>query len=271
MLRAGAWVRDRLLLFDLGYYRFQLFACIERQGGYFLTRLKDRSNPRITAVHRRWRGRRIELVGQRLQDVLKRLRREELDVEVELSFRRRAYGGRRRGAKMRCRLVGVRDADSGRYHLYLTNIPAERLSAREVASTYAARWLVELAFKQLKSAYRLDDLPSAKRPVVEALLYAALITMVASRVLLAHLRRRLEHLDDRLPEDRWAALFAEVAQELLAVMVRRPRDARAVAAFLEPMLLKEAVDPNAKRVRLLARVEVQSGGGLWKAPANASV
>lgn len=33
-----------------------LFDCTDRCRGYFIARLKDRANPVITAVHRRWRG-----------------------------------------------------------------------------------------------------------------------------------------------------------------------------------------------------------------------
>lgn len=40
----------RLLLFDLGYFRYQLFDAIGRQGGYFLTRLKQNANPEIIAL-----------------------------------------------------------------------------------------------------------------------------------------------------------------------------------------------------------------------------
>jgi IS4 transposase len=180
VLRAGRWVKDRLLIFDLGYYRFQLFSCIDRQGGYFLTRLKNKANPLITAVHRQWRGRAVDVVGRRLQDVIERLRRQSIDMEVELKFSRRSYGGHCSTARARFRLVGVRNEETGEYHLYITNIPAEKLSVEDVARTYAVRWLIEMAFKQLKSAYRLDQMPSSKRPVVEALLYAALITMMAT-------------------------------------------------------------------------------------------
>jgi hypothetical protein len=56
VLRAGRWVAGLLLLFDLGYSRYQLFDYIDRCRGYFITRLKDRANPTITVVHRRWRG-----------------------------------------------------------------------------------------------------------------------------------------------------------------------------------------------------------------------
>jgi len=256
VLRAGRWVKDRLLIFDLGYYRFQLFACIERQGGFFLTRLKDKANPLITAVHRTWRGRAVDVVGQRLQDVIKRMRRGTIDMEVELRFHRRQYGGQCSTARARFRLVGARDAKTGDYHLYVTNIPVEKLSAEDVARTYAVRWLIELAFKQLKSHYRLDQMPSSKRHIVEALLYAALITMMASRVLLDHVRSRLRaEMADRLPDDRWAAVFAAAAQEILALLVRSAAQAESLAPFVQTMLMKEAVDPNRRRLRLLARVE----------------
>lgn len=43
VLRASSWVAGRLLLFDLGYFRQRLSDAMERQGGYFLTRLKKRN------------------------------------------------------------------------------------------------------------------------------------------------------------------------------------------------------------------------------------
>jgi IS4 transposase len=107
LLRAGKWVRGKLLLFDLGYYRFQLFQCIDREGGSFISRRKDGTNPVITALHQQLRGRKVPLVGEKLEDVLGRLKRRVIDVEVELDDRKRSYGGKRSGASYRCRLVGV--------------------------------------------------------------------------------------------------------------------------------------------------------------------
>lgn len=89
-LRMGPWVRDRLLLFDLGFFRYQLFDCIDRNSGYFLSRLPANTNPRIVGAHRRWRGRAVELAGRRLDEVADRLKREILDVEVQVEFRRRS-------------------------------------------------------------------------------------------------------------------------------------------------------------------------------------
>jgi putative transposase len=254
VLRAGRWVRDRLMLFDLGYYRFQLFDCIRRQGGFFVSRLKERANPIITAVHRRWRGRSVPLVGERLQDVLARLQRQSLDVEVEVQFQRHSYGGHRSTARARFRLVGVRDAKSGRYHLYLTNVPVEVLSPEEIAAVYSARWIVELLFREMKASYRLEDMPSAKRPVVEALIYATILTLAASRALHAALARRLRCRRERLPVERWAIVFAEVADQLLAVVAGPASERMVLAKRALRFLEHEAIDPNVTRLHLLKRV-----------------
>ena len=44
LLSIGDWVKDRILLFDLGYFGFKNFAQISNHGGYFVSRLKSNSN-----------------------------------------------------------------------------------------------------------------------------------------------------------------------------------------------------------------------------------
>jgi len=236
----GPWVRDHLLMFDLGY---------------FLTRLKGNADPMIVAVHRAHRGRAIPLVGQRLRDVVPRMQRQVLDVEVEVSFPRRRYGGRVHRDTQRLRVVGLLNRETGEYHLYVTNVPVDKLAAEDVGAKYSLRWQVELLFKELKSNYRLEDMPSSKTVVVETLLYAAFLTMVVSRRLLALVRRRLAAMADRIPEQRWAAIFTSVTLELLAAAVRPFREVRILLRELDRFLLHEAVDPNAGRHGLLASIE----------------
>ena len=67
-------------------------------------------------------------------------------------------------------------------------------------------------------------MPSRKRPIVEALLYAAILTLIVSRHLLALVRSALGTLGERVPTQRWAALLESVAQELLfIVLLLRPQ------------------------------------------------
>lgn len=253
--RVGKWVKDRLLLFDLAYFRFQLFSCITRNGGYFIVRLKKSADPVIVATHRKWRGASVPLVGRKVSEVLDRLQRKTLDVVVEVAFKRRVYGGVRHKDREQFRLVGVRDPLTREYHLYLTNIPPDRLSPMDIAQTYAARWMVELFFRELKSQYRAEDMPSSKRRIVETLVYAVLVTLIVSRAMLAALRKKLGALGERVPDERWATIFADAARDLLKVVLRRSAEARVLARDLDRTLVHEAVDPNAGRALLRRRVE----------------
>ena len=257
-LSIGPWVSNRLLMFDLGYFRYQLFDCIDRNGGYFLSRLPLSANPLIVGVHRRWRGRQVELIGHRLDDVAGRLRREELDVEVEVRFKRRVYGGRRRMARRTLRLIGVLEPESGVYRFYLTNLAPDTLDAQAIAHLYAVRWQIELVFRQMKSHYRLESMPSAKEAVVKTLVLASVITQIVSGQLLEAVRQRAGEQARRLKEERWATLFATVATSVLDVMTMPARVASALARPLERLLLHEALDPNAQRPALLRRVDMES-------------
>ena len=251
----GRWVKDHLLLFDLGYFRYQLFSCITRNGGYFVSRLKAHANPTIVAGIRRHRGRAVELVGQKLRDVVGRLQRDVLDVMVTVRFERRRYAGRVHRATQSLRVVGLRDPETGAHHLYVTNVPPDKLTAEDIRATYALRWQVELLFKELKRHYRLEDMPSRKRPIVEALLYAAILTLIVSRRLLALVRAALGELGEHVPTQRWAALLESVAQELLFIVLLPPRLTGEILWRVTRTLLHEAVDPNKGRPSLLAAVE----------------
>ena len=249
VLRAGAWVKGRLLLFDLGYFRYSLFAAIARQGGFFLTRLKDNANPTLRRLHRRHRGRAVAVEGLGLLEIRSRLRRAVLDAEAEICFQKRRYAGRRSKATMRVRIVGLWDASHSMYHWYITNLPLA-IKAEEIGKLYSARWTIELLFRELKSCYKLESIPTRKPHVVEAFLYASLLTLLASRALLLAVHRWGELGERRTPVERWARLFVSSTPELLALIL----DPVAMAQSRERPLLRffvaEAPDPNIKR-RLL--------------------
>ena len=140
----GDWVKGKLLLFDLGYYHFQLFKNIVRSGGHFLTRLKENANPTIVRVFEGSASGDKNMVGKTLQEVLRGLRRDVFDVEVEVRATARRYNGKRRTTVERFRLVAVRDSEERKYHCYLTSVPVELLAAEDVASTYRARWEIDI-------------------------------------------------------------------------------------------------------------------------------
>jgi len=85
-----------------------------------------------------------------------------VDLEVEVEFKRRKYKEMQRKDAKRLRLVAIYNVEEQKYHVYLTNIPADRLDAKDIAVLYSARWEVELIFKELKSRYGIDILPTSR-------------------------------------------------------------------------------------------------------------
>jgi len=254
-LKLGPWLAGRLLLFDLGYYCHALFDRIDHHGGFFISRLHSNVNAEIKAVHLRHRGQSIDLQGLRIRDVLGRLHRQVIDCEAELRVQRRRYRGKASSAKRSFRLVGVRNEETGQYHLYVTNIPVESLSAEQVATSYRARWEIELIFRELKSFIRLDDLPSRKAEAVECFFYASILALIVSRRLLWAVRRKLGQLASRVTHMRWTSLFRNHALAILTVMVNPPRHTKIRRSRLGVCLVRQAVDPHVNRPGLLTQIE----------------
>lgn len=67
-----------------------------------------------------------------------------------MGFPRRRYGGRVHRDTQRLRVVGLLNRETGEYHLYVTNVPAEKLAAEDIRVVYSLRRQVELFFKELK-------------------------------------------------------------------------------------------------------------------------
>jgi putative transposase len=61
-LKIGPWIKNIILLIDLGFYKYQLFSRIVENGGSFVSRLKSNSNPLIVGINQVRNCRGIDLV-----------------------------------------------------------------------------------------------------------------------------------------------------------------------------------------------------------------
>ena len=107
----------------------------------------------------------------------------------------------------------------------------------------------------MKSHYRLDELPTRKAHIVEILLLGVAITLLVSRWLLQTVRERLRLAPYKMPEQRWADIFAAAAPAILDIVLLPPRVSKVIAQRLESMLLHEAPDANPSRQLLIERVK----------------
>lgn len=258
-VRIGKWIKDRVILLDLGFFKYQLFARIVDNGGFFVSRLKNNANPMLESSLKVHRGRAIDLGGKHWSEVKDLLMREVLDAEVTMAFKRRKYKGKMTGDALNLRLVAIYDTDDKRYHVYITNIPPEILSAEDIAVLYSVRWEIELVFKELKSRYSLDLVKTTNEHIAEGLIWVAILTMIVSRRLYNLLR-------SVVPKDKlhrytpllWSIVFVETSHILADAMIEffhtgpdRDRMLDKLAWLWET----EAISPHVNRKHLSDKLE----------------
>jgi IS4 transposase len=238
ILKVGSWVRGKLLILDLAYRKGLLYKRIAEHGGYFLLRKKDSDDPVI--VDAPWCGKRLSTVEHEFVG-------RAIDVMALVPWH--LDRGNKRRRLMPVRLVGQWHPTERRHRFYVTNAPQDMMATDHVGPIYAARWEVELFFRELKLTHRLEQLPTRKRFVAEALIYAALLSLLVSRRL--HKLLRANHPSH--PE-RWARLFAIFALDILEILLA-PRSSGLGRRLLR-VLRREAPDPNRNRPTLLQRAQL---------------
>jgi putative transposase len=243
ILKVGPWVAGSLLILDLAYRKGLLYKQIADNGGYFLLRKKTSDDPLITDP--RWSGKRVSEICQAFAG-------KTIDVDALVPWRFDRGPGKNRAHSLPVRVVGQWNADEGAHHFYLTNVTREMTPADHLGPIYAARWEVELFFRELKLTHRLEQLPTRKRFVSESLIYAALLSLLISR----RLRQRLFPPNAAFAVERWARLFAEFALDILSLTLGPLKRSSAEAKRLARLLRREAPDPNRHRLNLLERAQL---------------
>ena len=251
-------LRGVLVLMDRGYCSPSLWRRIDSVGGYFLTRVPKGWNQIITSTNRRHRGRARKLLGKNLQDALRGIKRQVLDVNVVFRCMVRGYRGQRaRKVDHEFRVIGLRRPD-GELALYVTNAPPEMLSAEAVWDVYRLRWEVETFFKTAKSGCALNELPSKNRHRVEALVYAALIRAHIAMTAKGRFIRTASQSSNRwLNPGQWIRWWNRQLHTILDIVLGND------AQLGERQLWSMLSDPNVKRIPTRMAFEVAGLGPVY--------
>jgi hypothetical protein len=184
--RTGAVVAGALYLADLGYYHLARFREIADAGAFWLSRGKAG-----TVLY--------DSDGQRWDEVTDLLECSAdgnvVDMSVEIGARERLPGRlvavrapqevvdqRRRQLRKQARdkgkTVGKRRLAWCAWTVFITNVPADRLTVAEILTLARARWQIELLIKLWKSHGTVDESRSQKPYRVLCDVYAKLLAMV---------------------------------------------------------------------------------------------
>ncbi len=130
--------------------------------------------------------------------------------------------------------------------ILITNAPPEKLSAKAAGYLYRVRWQIELVFKQLKSVFRLDVLPSGNAARVECEVWARLM----AAVFLFTLHRHANVLASSLHG-------CEISFDKLAKLVRQMGYTLARGCFLGGERLHDALHDLWQKIMKNTRKETQ--------------
>jgi len=131
-------------VFDRGFTDYTWYQALNKDGIFFVTRLKE--NAQITCCHKRR--------GRKSKGIL-------ADRQIRLN-----------GVKEKLRLIHYLDSERGIDYRFLTN--AHHISATIVADLYKERWQIELFFKWIKQNLKVKTFLGTSRNAVMTQLWIAL-------------------------------------------------------------------------------------------------
>jgi len=153
-----------LHVFDLGFFKQQVFEALANAQAYFISRLQSQTalyklshpdqacNLEILLPESLDTPVDIEVALGRLTRLPVRLIAQKLPTTVVAERRRKA----KRQAAKHGQTCSARHLHLLGWSLFITNIPRDWLDARQVMLVYRVRWQIELVFKLWKSQAHLD-------------------------------------------------------------------------------------------------------------------
>ena len=215
----------KLIIFDLGYWDYNLLGSISKSGGYFLSRIK--SNTAITIKEAIF-GIGHFHTGKRLSQLkFAKTHRGIIEATVTVS----CDDGPRN-----FRAIAVWNKLEKKYHWYITNL---KVSKYVIRTLYRCRWQVELIFKAQKRTFNLDQRQkSNNKNITESLIMLTLIANYLSVFI-------VEISKEKLKKKNWSSISFQIAAQIVSLMVQNISD------FLLSRSPKHLIE-IIKKVKLLA-------------------
>ena len=249
-----------LYVFDLGYWKYELFDRIIDLQQHFISRLRADCNPLIKEVYIGCQ----EWVGKRLKEIT--LCGEEVDLLVNLS----SAGVSNPKMQHDVRLVG--QPVDGVWHLYVTSILDRVVYVVSlIVQIYVLRWQIEIFFRDLKCVLRIENFIATTENGVRLQIYAALIFYVLTHIVMLKAAQRVQTPVEQMSvpkcltamsqallqttelvikgrEPNWADLEEQLVTIIAAIHPRPKRKqpsrlAQAVRELLAPTITPAAASP----------------------------
>lgn len=251
-----------LIIRDLGYYSIQVFQQIQKENAYFLSRQKagvtfylnvnDKEPLDVGKLLREkaYRNKNIiELKGY--------LGKERVPIRL-IIYRQteEVTNQRKRVANKQSRKKGETLSKSKKllleFSMFVTNAPAEKLSAEMVGTIYRLRWEIELIFKRWKSQLKIDYLKGINEDRIDCLIWSRLCTVAIIELVIGYVKSLSRKLNYRECSEvkiiqyllRTAEFFSAVVHNELENFLRK------LKKDIPRMLLKDSRSSKTMRGRV---------------------
>jgi hypothetical protein len=226
-------LKNKLIIFDLGYWDFKLLFLIDEIKGYFLSRVKKNSKIIITGIVS---GLGRKYIGYFFSEL--NLKKKNGDIvellgEIMIDNQSKIF-----------RLIGFWNKNDKIYHWYITNL---LVSADVIYPLYRLRWRIELIFKSAKRCFNFSDIPSGKETIVNVLILSSLIAQLSSYTILSFASHKIEQ--DRLlalSVQRVAKVMVILSGNFISLLLKPTKENMKILIDKIKLFINELFDPNIK-------------------------
>jgi Transposase DDE domain len=226
----------RLVIFDLGYWSYELLQLIDTAGGFYLSRLRSDA---VIIIREVVQGLNKKFINTPLLKVPSQ-RKKSTIIEVYCE-----HIGKE--ANIMLRVIGFWNPIEQRYHWYVTNL---KIAAIAIYPLYRLRWQIELMFKGCKQSLKLDNITTGNKNIIESLLLGTLIAQLCSQTILRNsLDKLTEEQKFAVSYQRISMVFVRLAPRVISFLLNKHKNSldrllRAIDVFIW-----ELFDPNYLRRR----------------------
>jgi len=144
--------------------------------------------------------------------------------------------------RLRLRVLGFWNPVGKCYHWYVTNL---KVAGSLIYPLYRLRWQIELMFKGCKQSFKLDDINSGNKNIIESLLLGSLVAQICAQTILRNSLSRLN--EDRqfaVSYQRINKVFVHLAPQIISFIVNKHEDSPVRLAATIDIFVWELFDPN---------------------------
>lgn len=162
-------LKSKLIIFDLGYFDYQLLIDLIAAEVFFLCRLKSNS---VVFIKEIVIGLTEKAIGKSLLSAcnFNECQGNILEAIVQTTTKN--------NTTLACRAIGFWNENEKRYHWYLSNL---FVSAKIIYPLYRLRWQIELLFKACKNSLNANTITSANPNIIQTLLLTSIAAHLSSQ------------------------------------------------------------------------------------------